>query len=177
MKNIILIGMKGCGKSTVGKLLAEKLRVNFIDSDREIEKVHAKKKKEISSVREIFKKYGTEYFDLLESESLSSIAKSLNTASVVFSCGGKTPLYVKNQILLKKMGKIIFLNANKEIILPRVIKDGIPPFFPYPNDPKKSIKTLLDVRLPVYRKLADYIVKISSETPEEIVNKILKLNL
>ena len=56
MKNIILIGMKACGKSTVGKILAQKLGIDFVELDIEIEKAHLLSKKESLNFREIFKK-------------------------------------------------------------------------------------------------------------------------
>lgn len=176
MNNIILIGMKGCGKSTVGKLLAKKLRVNFIDSDREIEKVHAKKKKEILSVREIFKKYGHQYFEKLDIVSLKKIVKKYRFKNFVLACAGRTPLNIQSQKILKKMGTIIFLNTDKEILLPRIIRDVIPPFFPFPNDTNKSLKILMEIRFPIYHNIADITLGIGKQSPDEIV-QIIKLKL
>ena len=73
--SIILIGMKGCGKTTIGTSLAEKLQVPFIDADTEIEKTHRRETGEALSFRQIFKNYGAEYFRALETRTLQHIAK------------------------------------------------------------------------------------------------------
>lgn len=183
MKNIILIGMKASGKSTVGKLLAKKLGIEFIELDQEIEKVHLMNKKptfakalagkEKLTFREIFKKHGTKYFRGLESEILEKISREKKSKKFVLSCGGGTPLDKNNQKILKKLGKVIFLDTDKEILLPRILKHGVPAFFPYPKDPKKSRDELLKKRKPIYKKVADKTIYFTNETPEEIVNRII----
>src|SRR5438552_12868838 len=72
---IIFVGMKGCGKTTLGTLLAEKLQIPFIDSDASIEKMHEQERGEAIPFREIFKKYGEQYFSALDSKTLKQIAK------------------------------------------------------------------------------------------------------
>src|SRR3989337_583465 len=104
MKNIILMGMKGCGKSTVGRLLAKKLNTDFLDSDKVMEKLHAQKKKTVMSVRDIFKKYGQHYFESLDTAALKGIKKNYQGKQYVLACSGRTPLNEKNQKMLKKMG-------------------------------------------------------------------------
>ena len=173
MKNIILIGMKACGKSTVGKLLAEKLKVDFIELDLEIEKAHKIEKGERLSFREIFKKHGADYFRSLEKKVLKTIVEKNNKKPVVLACGGGTPLDPENQLLLRRLGKLIFLDAREDVLLLRILKHGVPAFFPFPNDPEKSLKELLKKRKPVYEKIADEIISFKSESPEDLVEKII----
>lgn len=173
--NIILIGMKACGKSTVGKLLAQKLGIEFIELDQEIEKDHLTNKKEKLEFREIFKKHGTKYFRDLESEILEKISREKKSKKFILSCGGGTPLDENNQKILKKLGKVIFLDTDKEILLPRILKHGVPSFFPYPGDPKKSLDELLKKRKPIYEKIADRIISFTNESPEELVIKVINL--
>lgn len=173
MENIILIGMKACGKSTVGCLLAEKLNIDFVELDSEIEKIHFLNRKEKLNFREIFKKRGGEYFRTLESRVLKNIVDKSAKKRFVLACGGGTPLSVDNQKLLKQLGKIFFLNADEEILLPRILKHGVPAFFPFPNNPKKSLRELLKKRRPIYKKIADEIISFKSESPEDLVEKII----
>lgn len=175
VKNIILIGMKACGKSTVGKLLAQKLGIEFIELDQKIEKTHFMGKKEKLNFREIFKKQGAVYFRQLESETLKKITQEKKYSRFVLSCGGGTPLNENNQKILKELGEVIFLDVDKMVLLPRILKHDVPAFFPYQHDPKKSLDELLKKRKPIYEKIADKIISFDNETPEELVKKIINL--
>lgn len=165
--------MKACGKSTVGKLLAQKLTIEFIELDQEIEKAHLMEKKEKLTFREIFKKHGSSYFRALESKVLKNISQEKKAEKFVLSCGGGTPLEENNQKILKKLGKVIFLDADETVLLPRILKHGVPAFFPYQNDPEKSLRKLLEKRRPIYEKVADKIINFTIESPEELVDKII----
>lgn len=173
MENIILIGMKACGKSTVGKLLARKLGLDLFELDSEIEKAHLMEKKEKLTFREIFKKHGAVYFRQLESETLMNISKEKKEKKFVLSCGGGTPLNEDNQKILKKLGKVFFLDVDEEVLLPRILKHGIPAFFPFPNNPKKSLRELLKKRRSVYKRVADKIISFANGSPEELAEKII----
>jgi len=173
MENIILIGMKACGKSTVGKLFAQKLGIKFIELDQEIEKAHFIDKKEKLIFREIFKKHGADFFRTLEKKVLKMIVENIKEKRIILACGGGTPLDPENQVLLRRLGKIIFLDAKEDILLPRILKHGIPAFFPYPDDPKKSLSELLEKRRPVYKTIADQIISFTSESPGELAKKII----
>jgi len=183
MKNIILIGMKACGKSTVGKLLAQKLGIKFVELDQEIEKVHFEEKKptfakatvgrEKLTFREIFKKHGADYFHSLEKKVLKTIVEKDKEKQIILACGGGTPLDPENQMLLKRLGRVIFLNAKEDVLLPRILMHGVPAFFPYLNDPKKSLSELMEKRRPIYEKAANQIISFTSESPEELVEEII----
>ena len=122
---IIFVGMKGCGKTTLGTLLAEKLQIPFIDSDASIEKMHEQERGEAIPFREIFKKYGEQYFSALDSKTLKQIAKEFGNTDFVFACGGRTPLQEENQEILSGLGKVIFLKVEKAVLLKRILaQDG-----------------------------------------------------
>ena len=173
MNRIILIGMKASGKTTIGKLLARKLGVSSIELDWEIEKNHEKNKQESLSCRDIFKKYGEKYFRKLETDTLVQLTKTIHETDFVLACGGGTPLTIVNQSMLKKLGKIIFLDVNKKVLLKRIKKTGAPAFFSDKKNLQKSLDKLLQQRLSVYNKLARTVIKIDNETSEEIVDKIM----
>ncbi len=170
---IILIGMKGSGKTTIGKLLAQRLHSTFIDADNEIEKTHQREKGEVLSFREIFSTYGASYFQSLDAETLKHIARGPEYTDFVFACGGRTPLQEENQPILKGLGTIIFLNVEKTVLLKHISAQGTPAFFRYKDDPQRSLDELLQGRLPVYCKLADIIIDIGEEAPERVVDSII----
>ena len=104
--NIILTGLRGSGKSTIGKLIAEKLKWKFIDLDIEIEKSAN------SKIKEIVETQGWEYFRTLESNMVKKISKR---DKLVIATGGGTIIDPSNEKLLKKNGKIIYLYVKPEI--------------------------------------------------------------
>lgn len=174
MKKIILIGMKGCGKTTIGKLLAKKLNIDFIDSDLEIENLHKLKNNENLSFREIYKKYGEVYFNCLDRECLLSIYEKSKNKNFVLACAGRTPLKKSNQEILVKMGEIIYIKPDMQVLYERITKNGIPAFFPYQDNPRKSFEELIKQREPVYKKIADITIESGDLSPEEIIAKLIK---
>ncbi len=170
---IILIGMKGCGKTTLGTLLAERLQVPFIDSDAEIEQTHRQERGETLSFRQIFRRYGAAYFRALDARMLQRIASEYRSRDFVLACGGQTPLQEENQAVLSRLGKIVYLQVERAVLLKRILAQGVPASFPYPDDPERSLDVLLAERLPIYTKLADIMLDVSSGTAEELVSTII----
>ncbi len=170
---IILVGMKGCGKTTIGRLFANKMQISFIDSDAYLEKIHEQESGEALPFREIFKKYGGNYFSALDTKALRHIAKEFDSRDFVFACGGRTPLLQENQEILSRLGKIVFLEVAKAVLLKRILAQGVPAFFSYQDDPARSLDELLAERAPVYSRLANITIDASNEASEELVDTIL----
>lgn len=170
---VVLIGMKGCGKTTVGWLLAKEMQVYFIDSDAYIEKMHQQERGEVLPFREVFKKYGGEYFRALDTKALRQITKEFENRDFAFACGGQTPLREENQEILSRLGKVVFLEVEEAVLLRRILAQGVPAFFPYQDDPERSLHELLAARVPVYRRVADITIDASSRRPEELTDRIL----
>jgi shikimate kinase len=173
MAKIILIGMKSSGKTTTGQALSKKLGIKFIDLDSELEKTHFIEKKETLWFREIFKKYGQVYFRSLELVTLTRLSSNLENTSFVLATGGGTPLDERNQKILQELGTIIFLDINKDILLSRIISQEIPAFFPYPDNPQKSLIELLKTRRPAYARIANITCTFNTESPELLADKIV----
>ena len=171
--NIILIGMKSSGKTTIGRLVARKLGLRFTDVDAEVEQLHGQQKGEWLRFREIFKRYGKEYFRTLETAALRSLAAARHERPFVLATGGGLPLTEENRPLLKGLGIIVFLDVAQEVLLPRIIARGVPAFFPYPDDPARSLAELLAARRPVYGALAEITVVCHAESQETIANMII----
>lgn len=153
-KNIVLIGMPGCGKSTVGMALKDRLNREFIDSDAEIVKRAG------IEIPRIFSEYGEEYFRKLESEVISDLSKR---TGIVIATGGGAILNDKNVEELKKNGELIWLNRPIDSIIPTEDR-------PLSNDRDKLIK-LYTVREPIYRAAADREID-ACDSIEGIVERI-----
>ncbi|OGW37650.1 MAG: shikimate kinase [Nitrospirae bacterium RBG_13_39_12] len=165
MKNIVLTGFMGSGKTEVGRELARLLNMELIDVDTEIEK------SEKISINDIFKKFGEPRFREVETEMIIKISENEN---VIISTGGGAVLKRENMDILKKTGIIICLSATAETILKRTSNNTDRPLLKVGN-PLERIKELLNFRKPFYEK-ADIIIDTEEKTPlqiaEEIVEKI-----
>ena len=164
MQNIILIGFMGSGKTTVGKILAKRLNVEMIDTDKWIEK------KQDQTIKEIFHNHGEDYFRKLETEILKTLCNS-NVMRIV-ATGGGLPLREENQELLAKMGEIVYLKADAGTIYERIQNDKNRPLLQTP-DPKQKITELLGLRTPIYEKIAEIIIETDNKPLDQIVDEIL----
>jgi len=169
--NLILCGLSGCGKTTVGKILSAKLGKSFIDTDKNVEILYEKRKGTFLSCRQITIKEGSLFFQDLENQVVQDLIKQQNA---VISTGGATVLTPKNQIL-KSIGKMIYLQAESSVLLPRILRDGIPTYLN--GDPSlQSFEKLANSRQPIYQSLADHIIQIGILNPEEIAAKICEID-
>lgn len=161
--NIILIGFMGCGKTTLGNQIANKYKLDFVDTDSLIEENSNLK------ISEIFSRYGEEYFRKLETSTLENLVD--NTKNIVISTGGGMVMREENVKLLKKIGKIIYLKTSKEELISRLYNDDNRPLLKDKNL-NQVIDDLLLVREPVYKASADYIIQTDGKTIEILLNEI-----
>lgn len=161
MKNIVVVGFMGTGKTVVAKLLAEKLGREFLELDAIIEK------REGSSIKEIFEKKGETYFRELERY---AVKEAIKKDGQIISAGGGAIIDEENFKALKKNGVIICLEASPDVILKRTKGNTCRPLLNVP-DPKKKIEGLLERRA-VYYKKADHRVNTDDLNVEEVVQKI-----
>jgi shikimate kinase len=160
MKNIYLVGFMGSGKSTVGKILAEKLNMNFIDIDKLIEE------KEGMKIKDIFGQRGESYFRELERKQMKAI---VNQEGLVVSTGGGLGANLDNINLMKKNGDVIWLDVSLNTVLDRLKNDQDRPLL---KQPIEKIKQLFEERKNVYR-LANIRINADKKTPSQIVEEIL----
>lgn len=170
-KSFVIIGFKSSGKTSTGKELAQLLNLDFIDLDLIIEELYAKKEMEQVSFRDIYKKRGGEYFRDLETQALKEVMGKKN---MVLATGGGAPLFDKNADILKKIGRIIYLKVDIEILYERIMNGGMPAFFNEKN-PRESFLLFQAERNPVYEKNADLIIKTMRLSPGEIAEKIVTM--
>lgn len=162
MRNIVLIGMPGCGKSTVGVILAKTLGMDFVDTDLIIQQ------REKRLLQDIIDCDGLEKFLNVESEAILSREYS----NSVISTGGSAVFRENAMEHLKKNSLILFIDVSPEILKNRLnnIKTrGIA------ADKNEDIDTIYNKRLPLYRKYADYTLNSSGESVETSVEKIIEI--
>lgn len=162
--NIYLIGFMGTGKSTVSQYLAKYFAMETVEMDQEIAQREGK------SIPEIFAEQGEEYFRNLETKLLVQLEKRENT---VVSCGGGTPLRQCNVDIMKRTGKIVLLLADAETILERVKDSHDRPLLEN-NKSTEFIQSMLDKRMGIYRKAADFVISTDGKKIDEICNELIQ---
>jgi 3-dehydroquinate synthase len=162
---IVLTGFMGTGKTSVGKELARKLGYEFIDTDTLIEQ------KEGVPISIIFKKKGEEYFRALEQTMIKEVSQIRN---VVIATGGGVIKNKKNVENLGRRGIIVWLKADPEIILKRVMTEGGKRPLLDVKEPLQEINKLLAERLKLYEQ-ADTFVNTNYITPRETAGEIMEM--
>lgn len=157
-KKILIIGMMGCGKTTVGQILAHKMKLDFYDMDKYIVKTNKMKISEIFEISE-------QYFRELETKACIELSKLDN---VVISSGGGIVLNPFNMELFKDF-TIVYINRHKKLILQTISEKNRPLL----KNGTNAFYHQYEVRLPLYNKYKDIEV-ISNTTAEHCARKILK---
>ncbi len=156
-KNIVLVGMPGCGKSTVGKLLAEKLSRDFIDTDSEIVKADGRK------IPEIFSDNGEEFFRAAETEVCKNTGKLLSS---VIATGGGAVIKKENRDALKQNGTVIYLKRDISLLA----TDGRPLL-----KDDSALQKIYNERKNIYESFADFVIEVSDDadtTAERVIECI-----
>ncbi len=163
MCNIVLIGMPASGKTTIGKLLAKRLKTHILyDTDSIIEKTAGMK------ISEIFEKYSEDYFRKLEYDTIKLLANGENK---IISIGGGAFENPDSRGQLLNFGKVFYLKSDFDVLYYRISKDSERPLLAVEN-PKQALENLLKKREENYLK-AHYIIDINSKSDDEIINYIL----
>src|SRR5258708_6624813 len=164
---IFLIGLPGSGKTTLGKLIAEKLKLSFVDLDIEIEK------SEQQTINQIFEKKKENYFREVESNLLKKFCMS--SESFVMSTGGGAPCFHDNMILMNQSGKTIFLDVPAKEIADRLTKNNLTerPLLAKlnPDQLKDKIEFLRSQRIAFYKE-ANFIFEGTDISIEKIITEI-----
>ncbi|BEU88467.1 shikimate kinase [Selenomonas sp. TAMA-11512] len=165
MKNIYLIGFMGTGKTTTGKLLAEKMGVSFVDLDIEIEKEAGLR------IPEIFEKHGEPYFRSLEKKMTRRMSERAN---LIVATGGGTIKDAENRTVLRASGTVIALMADADTVLERTLTKGARPVLDAADEGnrKKAIEDLIAERKAFYED-ADFTIDTANRTPLQVVDEIL----
>ena len=163
LKTVVMVGMMGAGKTAVGRALAQRLGVAFLDSDAEIE-VAANR-----TVPEIFERDGEAFFRGKETQ---IIERLLIDKRCILSTGGGAFLSEQNRKNISAQGISVWLNADLELLWNRVRSKDTRPLL-RTDDPKATLKKLYDQRVPIY-SLADLTVGSAPEySIEDMVDQVI----
>lgn len=165
--NIILVGFKGAGKTTVGRRLSSALKMDFIDTDELISSGDARAR----SPRAIFREDGPSRFRALEEKAIASLKGRDN---LVISAGGGAADSQNNRKLFKKLGTVIYLDEKPDVLYMRMLRSGMPPFIGR-SSPRKSFDELYETRQRHYEEIAGHKVSCAGLTENEVVGEIKKI--
>ncbi len=163
--NLVLIGYRGTGKSSVAKLIAEKMHAKLISTDELIVK------KAGMSIPEIVKSKGWEHFRDVESEVVKEVSK---LDDCIVDAGGGVVLRDDNVKNLKKNSKIVLLTADVKTIANRIKDDSGRPSLTGKKSFVEEIEDVLKKRMPKYEKAADFSVDTSKLSVSEVAEKIVE---
>jgi shikimate kinase len=160
---LVLVGLPGSGKSTVGRQLARRLDIPFLDSD------HAIEQRLGCSIREYFEREGEERFRDIETEVLAQLVQQ---GQGVLSTGGGSVLRQQNRELLRQSGQVFYLHASPQEVFRRLRHDRNRPLLQV-ADPLGRLRELFAIRDPLYREAAHYVIETGRPTVASLVNMIV----
>jgi shikimate kinase len=167
MNNIVLIGYRATGKTTLARLLAERLGWQWIDADVEIERRAGK------SIARVFAEDGEPAFRDLESQVIADLCQR---ERLVVAAGGGATVRPQNREAMRANGRVVWLTAAPGTILDRMLGDATTPDRRpslTDKDPLAEIVGLLARREPIYREAAHVIVDSEGKTPEQVAEEVL----
>ncbi|MEO5688295.1 MAG: shikimate kinase [Burkholderiaceae bacterium] len=160
---LALIGMPGCGKSTIGRQLARTRQLPFLDSDHEIERFLG------CSVREFFEREGEAAFRDVEERVIRETLSA--PQSRVVATGGGSVLRPANRAVMKAQATVVYLHTQPEDLARRLSRDTQRPLLQV-ADPRQRLRDLYAVRDPIYREMADIVVDTAHKSAALLVNLI-----
>ena len=159
--SIVLIGLMGAGKTTIGRKLAEKLELSFVDSDDEVVKAAGR------SIEDIFESYGEAAFRDVEAR---VIARLLREQPRVIATGGGAFMATETRQHIKDNGVSVWLKASLDVLVARTSGRNDRPLLK-DTDPTQKLRELMDLRYPIYGE-ADIIVETGNETAASTVDAV-----
>lgn len=163
--NIVLIGMRGAGKATIGKMLSKSLNKECVEMDDLVVK------KAGQSIPKIVSKHGWEYFRKIEKEVVQITAQKDNC---IIATGGGVVTSKQNIDDLKHHGKLFYLKAPVEVLIGRIGDDANRPSLTGKPSRFEDMKEIMQQRTKLYQDAADVIIETKDKTAQEVTEEIMK---
>ena len=164
MQNVVLVGMMGSGKTTIGKLVAKELGYRFLDTDEMIQESQG------CTIEDIFFYAGESFFRKLETDLIKGMT---NEKNVVLSTGGGIVTVEGNMDLLKAIGRVFYLDVNPELVFSRISGSLKRPLLKDPENKRENFMKIFNERKGLYMQ-ADVVVSNNSNIKEKMVAKIME---
>lgn len=164
--SLALVGMPGCGKSTVAKYLARQLGLRCVDSDTEIEKRVG------MAVRAYFEAHGEERFREQEQDVIEALSIQGRETGQVLATGGGAVLRPSNRDALHSRAHVIYLRSTPEVLFRRLRNDQHRPLLQV-ADPLRKLRELFRERDPLYRRTAHFVVEAARPSVPALINMVL----
>ena len=167
---IFLVGLMGCGKTTIGQLLAEKLHYEFVDTDDLIVKNYQQ------DINTIFHEKGEKFFRNLETTTLQNVINNIknNGKKYVISTGGGIVLKDENRQLLKQFGYNIYLQTDTNILVQRLMTDTQRPLLKNKENLAENLQNLYNQRNKFYLEVANLVIQTNNKNIDEIILNICR---
>jgi shikimate kinase len=163
VRNLILVGFMGSGKSSVGREIARRCALRFLDTDSMIRQRYGK------SITEIFAVDGESMF---REEEHHVLLRLRGAQKMVLATGGGIVLQARNRSLLRSLGAVVWLTAEEEVIWERISRRQNRPLL-QTDDPRSTIRHLMATRYPLYQETADVTIETSELTHQEVATRVL----
>ncbi len=163
--HIVLVGMMGAGKSSVGRVMAHRLGRPLLDSDEMVEARTGR------TVREIWQTDGEAAFRVLETEVLADALAS-DEPSVIAGAGGVVLSEESRRLLVDSNAHVVWLLADVDVLLQRVRNGMHRPLLD--DDPEGTLRSMFEIRAPLYREIADAIVSVDHRSINDVAQAVLR---
>jgi shikimate kinase len=164
-QHLVLVGLMGSGKTTVARIVADRLGRKVIDSDAVIEKATGR------TVREIFAEDGEDAFRSFETQALVD-ALATPEPSVIAAAGGVVLREENRRALKDSDAKVVWLSANPDLLAQRVTSSGHRPLLD--DDPAGTLQRMYDNRKALYEEVSDAVVQVDNRSPDEVAEAVLR---
>lgn len=165
LDNIFLVGPMGAGKTTIGRLLAKEMNLDFVDSDHEIEARTG------ANIAWIFDVEGEDGFRIRESRMIDKLTER---KKIVLATGGGAVLSEQNRKYLQSRGTVVYLMTTVNQQLERTKRDQKRPLIQNLDNPGERLTEMMEIRDPFYREIADHIIMTGRRSPKAVCAEIIE---
>jgi len=163
---VVLAGIKHCGKSTLGRLLARRWLVPFLDTDTELEREYVRRAGRNLTCREIYRELGEQEFRRLEAEGIERLTFSRGVWVIALGGGAVNNPFLSLETL-RALGFGVWIDLDPELAYPRVVRRGLPPFLISAADPEAEFRRICCEREPFFNAFGQLRFRITSDRPAE----------